>query len=238
MFDAPVPLDEQKRIEAVKDLAILDTAPEKRFDRITSLAIHFFHVPISTLTIMDTEREWYKSCQGVDAKEGPRAISFCGHVIASRDEMVIITDTKDDSRFADNPMVIGPPFVRFYAGVPIFDINGMRVGAFCIKDTKPRSLSEAESFFLQTLASWAELEVNFAAVQKVINGKVGQEKMKPVLERLKRRNVLDNLQTIRFGLALYTEGWSEQERTETKEAIEYIVRLIEKIRMFVEQKIL
>lgn len=165
MIEAPIPDNEAKRLEALKDLGILDTPREERFDRITRLALKVFKVPISTLTLVDKDREWYKSCQGLPLREGARAISFCGHALLEED-MLIIPDTLKDVRFADNPLVIGEPHIRFYAGVPVKDAKGYRLGVFCIKDLVPRELSLESQQLLKDLASWAALELQVHQLQE------------------------------------------------------------------------
>lgn len=159
MKEAPIPKNELKRIQSLYALDILDTPPEKRFDKLTKSAALIFHVPISTLTLIDANREWFKSCQGLSKTEGDRAISFCGHALVE-DEILIIPDTLKDERFADNPMVTGEPYIRFYAGVPIMSADSQRIGVFCIKDTKPREFSKEDRDILEGLAAWAELEIN------------------------------------------------------------------------------
>ncbi len=159
MKRAPIPTNEKERLLSLHALGLLDTQPEERFDRITRTATKIFRVPISTLTLVDAKREWFKSCQGLSEREGDRAISFCGHALLTED-VFVIPDTKKDERFADNPMVIGKPYIRFYAGVPIVNADGQRVGVFCIKDTKPRKFSKANEEILKNLSAWAELEVN------------------------------------------------------------------------------
>lgn len=159
MLQAPIPQNEEERLLSLHTLGLLDTEPEERFDRITRIATKIFNAPISTLTLVDANREWFKSCEGLPGKEGDRAISFCGHALLSP-TIFVIPDTLKDPRFADNPMVIGKPFIRFYAGVPIMSADGQRVGVFCIKDTKPRIFSKQDEDILFGLASWAELEIN------------------------------------------------------------------------------
>lgn len=159
MSKAPTPKDELKRIASLYALNLLDTPPEERFDRLTKTATQIFHVPISTLTLIDSNREWFKSCQGLSKKEGDRAVSFCSHALVE-DEILVIKDTFLDKRFSDNPMVIGEPYLRFYAGVPVVSADGQRIGVFCIKDTKPREFSKEDEEILQGLAAWAEMEIN------------------------------------------------------------------------------
>ncbi|KKP43584.1 MAG: Diguanylate cyclase with GAF sensor [Parcubacteria group bacterium GW2011_GWA2_33_14] len=159
MKKAPIPKNELKRIASLYALDLLDTPAEERFDRLTKTATKIFHVPISTLTLIDANREWFKSCQGLSKTEGDRAISFCGHALVEN-EILVIPDTKKDERFADNPMVTGEPFIRFYAGVPIISADNQRIGVFCIKDIKPREFSREDEEVLEGLAAWAELEIN------------------------------------------------------------------------------
>lgn len=160
MQKAPIPEFEKARICAVEGLRILDTATEERFDRITKEATARFEVPISTITIMDNDREWFKSKQGLDKNEGPRDISFCGHALISEDVM-IVEDTFGDMRFSDNPMVIGPPFIRFYAGKSFYDHESkLPVGVFCIKDIKPKTMSVRDVGDFLELARQAEEEIN------------------------------------------------------------------------------
>jgi len=159
MKTAPIPANEKERLASLKELGMLDTPPEKRFDRMTKLATEIFNVSISTITLVDANREWYKSVCGLDATEGERAIPFCGHAMLA-DKILIIPDTKKDKRFSDNPMVTGKPFIRFYAGVPNFSYDGSRIGTFCIKSPKPRQLNAHEIEQLISLAAWAELEMN------------------------------------------------------------------------------
>lgn len=159
MEESPIPKNENERLASLYALSLLDTKSEERFDRFTKIATKIFHVPISTLTLVDKDREWFKSCQGLPTAEGERAISFCGHALVE-DRILVVPDTKEDKRFFDNPMVVGKPYIRFYAGVPISGADGNHVGVFCIKDIKPREFSKDDEDILIQLASWVETEVN------------------------------------------------------------------------------
>ncbi|OGI71064.1 hypothetical protein A3B84_02885 [Candidatus Nomurabacteria bacterium RIFCSPHIGHO2_02_FULL_35_13] len=160
MKDAPVPTDENKRLEAVHRIAILDTEPEERFDVLTREAVDKLKVPMSMVSILDSNREWFKSCIGLDKKEGDRTVSFCGHALLATN-IFIVEDTLKDLRFADNPMVVGFPFIRFYAGVAIFDHETHQpIGVFCVKDIKPRKLTTEEVGIIIDLADRAEKELN------------------------------------------------------------------------------
>ncbi len=157
---APIPQDEKDRIEAVHRIGILDTKPEPRFDVLTREAVQKLKVPISMVSILDSEREWFKSCIGLDQKEGERAVSFCGHALLAKD-MFIVNDTLKDERFADNPLVTGFPFIRFYAGIALLDHKtGKAIGVFCVKDTKPRVFSLEDTSILMDLADRTEKELN------------------------------------------------------------------------------
>lgn len=156
--------EEERRLVAVHTLGLLDTEPEERFDRITKKAVKELHAPISTITLIDKDREWFKSCEGLDMKESPRNISFCGHAMLA-DDVFIVEDTLKDDRFKDNPSVVGAPFIRFYAGVALYDRKtNLPVGVFCVKDTKPRTMSSVDIAKLLELASEAEKEINIPSV--------------------------------------------------------------------------
>jgi len=160
MQPAPIPPNEKERMEAVHRLAILNTEPEERFDRFTKMAVEKFQIPISTITIIDSDREWYKSCQGLSEKEAPRYVSFCAHALLAKD-VFIIEDTTKDARFADNPMVTGRAHIRFYAGVALYDRKtGLPIGVFCVKDTVPRKFSPQDISSLLEIAEMAEQELN------------------------------------------------------------------------------
>lgn len=160
MKKAPIPKNEQQRLAVLRELGILDTVPEERFDAITREAQDYFKVPISTVTLIDKDREWFKSHPGVQEQQGPRDVSFCGHAMMA-DDVFVINDTKKDSRFSDNPYVINPPYIRSYAGVALRDkMTKFPVGVFCIKDTKPRTFSVEDVAKLISLGQKAEVEIN------------------------------------------------------------------------------
>jgi len=155
---AALPYDEETRIAAVERLGLLDTEAEERFDRHTRIAAAALDAPIALLTLVDRDRQWFKSHQGFDFSETPRDIGFCSHAILD-DEPLVVTDALHDDRFAENPAVVGDPRVRFYAGVPLHAADGSRVGALCVVDNKPRSLSGAQMKMLQDIARLVEEEL-------------------------------------------------------------------------------
>ena len=159
MTQASLPLNETLRMASLRGLRILDTPYEERFDRITRLAERLFSVPIALVSLVDVDRQWFKSCIGLDLRETPRSSSFCAHAILS-DEAMVIPDAQLDPRFADNPLVAGPPHIRFYAGQPLIGPNNQRLGTLCIIDHHPRQLNAEDLDALRNLATLAENELN------------------------------------------------------------------------------
>jgi PAS domain S-box-containing protein len=146
-----IPATEADRLCALEAFAILDTPADAAFDALTQLAAHIADAPIALVSLVDANRQWFKSRQGLDATETPREVSFCGHVVASGHTMVV-PDALEDERFADNPLVLGPPNVRFYCGVPLRMADGHVLGTLCVIDHKPRSMSDSQKAMLELLA--------------------------------------------------------------------------------------
>ncbi|MBW4891327.1 GAF domain-containing sensor histidine kinase [Mucilaginibacter sp. HMF5004] len=149
---APIfPANEDKRLQDVYRSQLLDTPEETEFDEIVQLASDLCNTPISLITILDTERQWFKAKVGLDATETTREVSFCGHAIL-QDELFEIPDALKDIRFSDNPLVTGGPEIRFYAGMPLVTESGSRLGTLCVIDSAPRVLTERQRFALKVLA--------------------------------------------------------------------------------------
>ena len=153
-----IPQDEGVRLKALRSLDVLDTPSEERFDRLTRLAKRMFDVPIALVSLVDENRQWFKSCIGLNVSETPRDISFCGHAILDN-EIFIIPDAIKDERFSDNPLVLNEPYIRFYAGCPLRYLDGSMLGTLCIIDTQPRVLNEEDLDALKDLAELAEHEL-------------------------------------------------------------------------------
>lgn len=173
-----IPDNETPRLSVLYDLAVLDTPPEVHFDRITRLACFMFNVPIAVVSMVDVNRQWFKSKQGLSQCETHRDISFCGHAILQRD-VFEIPDATLDPRFADNPMVTAEQGIRFYAGVPLL-INDLAIGMLCIKDFQARSLNVQQKIALQDLAAIvvAELLVDFKSRENITLRAKQQELLK------------------------------------------------------------
>src|SRR6516225_4133305 len=156
---ATIPDDEERRIASLRALKILDTEPEERFDRVTRLAVALFNVPVATITLVDDSRQWFKSSVGLNSKESPRDASFCAHVVYNC-EPIIVPDTFQDARFADNPLVVDEPRIRFHAGCPLILGDGSCIGTLCLLDRRPRTLEGTDSERLRDLADIALEEIN------------------------------------------------------------------------------
>ncbi|HEY0963765.1 MAG TPA: ATP-binding protein [Pseudomonadales bacterium] len=147
---APLPSNEKERIEALYRLKILDTEPEAHFDDLTALAAALTACPIALVSLIDENRQWFKARCGIDGTETDRSLAFCAHALLERDIMEI-PDARLDPRFAQHPMVLGPPHVTFYAGMPLTSSTGLCYGTLCVVDTQPRHLSDQQRELLRKL---------------------------------------------------------------------------------------
>ena len=165
-FNAPDLDHTDERQAALRRYHILDTAPEKNFDQITSLVAKVCKVPTALISLIDKERQWFKSCFGFDARETGIGVSFCVHAVHDG-EMLVVEDATKDPRFKDNPIVTGPPNLRFYAGAPLTTPEGIHIGSLCIIDYRPRVFDAAQREILEKLADMVvnEFESRSAAAQ-------------------------------------------------------------------------
>jgi GAF domain-containing protein len=157
-MSVPLPPNEEQRLKELRLYAVLDTPPEKAFDNITELAARIFKTPIASVTLIDEDRQWFKSCVGLETREVGRHIAFCAHAILE-DGVMVVPDARADARFADNPLVTGEPHIRFYAGAPLVTSAGHAIGAVCVIDTKPRGITAAQMNELRFLAQQVILTV-------------------------------------------------------------------------------
>ncbi len=158
MIKPDTPSDETRRLQTLREMRLLDTPPEERFDRVTRLAKQLFSTSIALVSLVDADRQWFKSRQGLDAEETPRDLSFCGHAILD-DEIMVVNDAEQDQRFCDNPLVCGDPSIRFYAGYPLAAPDGSRVGTLCVIDDKPKDISKEQLQLLSELGRMVEEEL-------------------------------------------------------------------------------
>ena len=148
-----IPKNEKERLEELKEYSILDTLPEQEYDEITYLSSFICETPVSLVTLVDENRQWFKSNHGLDTKQSPREDSFCAHAINDTDNFLIIPDAKKDERFYDNPWVVNDPHISFYAGIPLVSSNGYPLGTLCVIDSQPRELSNEQLKALKALSN-------------------------------------------------------------------------------------
>lgn len=156
---APTPHDEQDRLRALRDLGVLDTPPEDRFDRLTAAAVAALGAPMAAVSLVDTDRQWFKSSVGLEVTETPRDVAFCAYGILAG-EPLVVEDATEDPRFADNPLVTGALGVRAYAGVPLESPSGERLGMLCVIDRRRRTFTDDQIELLRQLAGWATQELH------------------------------------------------------------------------------
>ena len=163
-MSASLPSNEEKRLEALHRYRILDTAPEQAFDDFVLLASTICQTPMATMTLVDRDRQWFKAALGMCKLESAREHAFCAHTILG-DEVMVVEDARDDARFAENPSVTDDPGIRFYAGAPLIDGEGMALGAICALGPQPRPLTAEQGRALQALARRviAQLELRRAS---------------------------------------------------------------------------
>ncbi len=187
---APLPKDEDARLTALRQYGILDTAPEDAYDDITRLAAFIYRTPIAAISLLDAQRQWLKSAIGLPLGETSRDVSFCAHNILQNDVM-IVPDATQDTRFRDNPSVTGDPYIRFYAGVPLVTEGGYALGSLCVIDIEPRQLTPDQETALRTLArqvvSQLELARRVAAQERLIAEREQAENTLTVSELRYRR---------------------------------------------------
>jgi GAF domain-containing protein len=165
---APLPPDEEQRLATLHRLGILDTPEEQRFDRLTRLAAGILRVPVALVSLVDRDRQWFKSAHGVEVRQTPRESSFCAHAVAAR-ELLVVPDALADNRFADNPQVSGSTRVRFYAGCPLF-VGQSCIGTLCVLDVRPRQLSLEQVGLLKDVASLVEHELQQSGAPRLSAG--------------------------------------------------------------------
>jgi len=191
---ATTPITESARVAALNRYASLDTEPEQSFDDLVVLASFVCRTPIATLSLVDDHRQWFKSKVGVEVRETPRDISFCAHAI-QQEELFIVPDALEDPRFKDNPLVLGDPHIRFYAGAPLIDEDGYALGTLCVMDRQPRELDDTQKEALRSLRRLAlsqiELRRNIQLLKEALSDRTREEharelELKQLQEKLVR----------------------------------------------------
>lgn len=187
-MEAPLPNNEAARLNALCQLQILDTPPEKGFDDLTRLAAQICGVPTALISLVDANRQWFKSKVGLEASETPRSVAFCAYAILQPD-ILIIPDALADERFATNPLVTSPPHIRFYAGVPLVTTEGLALGTLCLIDYVPRELEPQQVEALQALGrqvvAQLELRRSLAELSRTLTERQrGQKTRKRFFKRI------------------------------------------------------
>jgi len=205
MIEPKIPADECERLAELRSLHVLDTPREERFDRITRTAQRLFGVQTALITLIDAERQWFKSAQGIDGTETPRNLAFCAHAI-NDDRVMVVADARTDARFADNPYVTGDPHVRFYAGAPLKGPNGYRLGTLCVLGPQHRGFSAHDEAMLRDLADWAEIELSNLELARALAELRRQEQRKQEFVAVLAHELRTPLTAIRGALGLVSNG--------------------------------
>lgn len=210
----PQPHNETERLQALTSSGLLNNLADEGFDRFTRLAQALFGCKISLFTLIDEQKQWFKSRQGTALKETPRDVSFCAHAIFN-DDILYVPDASQDQRFADNPLVTGAPAIRLYAGIPLHSPQGFPLGTLCIIDDIPRELNALQLTLLQDLAALAETEIATRFSQLAQQRK--QLELQAADNTIKRlQSIIDtsllatwewNVQT---GDVIFNERWAQQ----------------------------
>jgi two-component system, NtrC family, sensor kinase len=179
-YPASAPADEAGRLQALRQYHLLDTLPEAVFDDLTFIASQICDTPIALVSLIDQDRQWFKSRVGLDATETPRDMAFCAHAILEPEKIFQIADASQDPRFDTNPLVIGGPEIRFYAGVPLVTPEGHAVGTLCAIDRKPRVLSDAQLRSLQALAREITVQLELRRTIATLQAELAGAAAKPI----------------------------------------------------------
>ena len=155
-MSAPLPPDERRRLETLCSMKILDTPPESRFDELAKAAAEACDTPVALVSLMDEDRQWFKAKVGLEVDQTPRVLAFCGYTLLE-DDLLVVEDARADARFSSNPLVLGEPHIRFYAGMPLIDSAGTKLGTLCVIDDRPRALEPEQARALRALA-WRVVE--------------------------------------------------------------------------------
>ncbi|WP_331350586.1 PAS domain-containing protein [Cellvibrio sp. UBA7671] len=201
---APLPNNEKERLAHLYRLDILDTRREQSFDAIAQLAMNLCEVPIAVVSLVDSDRQWFKSCLGLDAMETPRDVAFCAHAILRPDDVLVVEDATLDPRFSDNSLVLGEPYIRFYAGAPLVTESGNALGTLCVIDYVPRQLSPIQLSSLQLLAGQVMQLLRFRESNMALERE--RENLDLVIQGTNIGTWQWNVQT---GETIFNERWAE-----------------------------
>jgi anti-sigma regulatory factor (Ser/Thr protein kinase) len=179
---------ETRRLQELRSYRILDSDPEKQFDELSLLASYICETPIALISLVDADRQWFKARTGLDVTETPRDLAFCAHAI-KQEELFVVPDTREDERFRDNPLVVGDPKIRFYAGAPLITPGGNALGTLCVIDREPRELSPEQKEALEALRNQAVAQLilrrNLIELKDALKARdIAEDKQQELVEEL------------------------------------------------------
>lgn len=238
MIVPQIPANEKARHAALMSYKILDTFPEKDFDDITKLASEICQTPISLITFLDGDRQWFKSKIGIEGEESSRANSFCGHAIHNPNELFIVEDTSKDERFYDNPYVIGAPHVGSYTGMPITDSDGFALGTLCVIDDRARKLDAYQLKALEKLGNQAskiiELRKNNIKLIENHNTLLSRYKDLEQFSSVVSHDIKSPLHNITQLTKMFKEDYSEKLDLAGNQMLDYILKSSEELKKLVD----
>jgi diguanylate cyclase (GGDEF)-like protein/PAS domain S-box-containing protein len=186
---APLPLNEQERLVELRKYNILDTEPEAVFESMVQVAAYICKTPISAISLVDENRQWFKAIVGIDAKETPRDIAFCAHAIL-QDEAFVVENALEDERFYDNPLVTDGPGIRFYAGIPLVSPSGLHLGTLCVIDTEARGIEKEQLDAVKTLADSVMAHLDLRLSHKEIRKYVDELQLSATIFESASENII------------------------------------------------
>lgn len=234
MKAATFPDDESERLAALRALNLLDTPDEEQFDHLTRFVQAYFDVPVALISLVDKDRQWFKSKQGLSVCETERSISFCGHTITG-DEAFVVENALKDERFADNPLVINEPHIRFYAGIPLHSEDGFKVGTLCIIDFKPREFSNLQRNKLRDFAQIVEAKIiqrthELASQKAIDSGFLLRRWVSNMENRVNRKALAFGLAVIMFCVVATVVFSVDQQKLHTMQLAEQKTARIQMLR--------
>jgi PAS domain S-box-containing protein len=217
MQSAPLPQNEAERLARLRGIGLLDSLPQQAFDDITALAASICGTPIALISLVDQDRQWFKSRLGLAVPQTPREIAFCSHAILQPDQIMVVPDATQDVRFQGNPLVDQDPAIRFYAGAPILTDDGLPLGTVCVIDTRARELSEVQLHSLKSLSSLVSTLVEHFCMQReeAQRNSAEMQLRNQMLQALltsgrELKSFVDHDYTYRFVNPSYLEYWCQQ----------------------------
>ncbi|MCL5245651.1 GAF domain-containing sensor histidine kinase [Cellulophaga sp. 20_2_10] len=231
-------INEKERLESLNSFSVLDSLPESDYDDITAIAAEICNMPIAMITLIDKDRQWFKSTIGVDISESDRAVSFCGHAINSQDKAFMVNDTRLDNRFHDNPFVTGEANILFYAGVPFVTEDGFPLGTLCVADQKPNTLTDHQIKSLTALSNQVMNLLNLRKSKKRLKEELAKQEDKNLdLERfafIAAHDLKSPLNNVSSLTSLFLEMYDAKIDEEGKQILKMIVDSSDKLKGLIE----